>query len=431
MAAEDSDASRPRREPKMTAKALEEKRRKNEARSWGDSDEEYVDRAIEAQLDILNAPRKILPRTTKANTKATGLTKDDLLSKILTAVIELKSDNDELKASTRDLIEELTEVKIQLEETRDQLAETNEQLTVTKTQLVKTESQLAKITLAIENTPSVDGALSGSPLQSYASVLARSTEPLVSVKLAPITDNLYCTIDTSRAEGDLEEAQPAMIRQTIEREMRTAESNGKWRCLAVNKDPRNASHIRIACRNETELQQVKDAAQKATVPGTRVLRDQLYPVKVDNANRTAVLDHHGNVLPGTEEMLGKENEVKIAKISWLSKKDSAKAYGSMVIYVTSRHDAARLLQGQYFHVAGESAYTKIFEPRERPLQCYKCQKLGHKAFSCTNSQICAKCAGEGHHHSGCQAAIPKCVLCGGPHESFSRNCRVLFPSRNE
>jgi hypothetical protein len=46
----------------------------------------------------------------------------------------------------------------------------------------------------------------------------------------------------------------------------------------------------------------------------------------------------------------------VAKIAWLSRRDSGKAYGSMVVYVTKSSKAARLLQEQYFHVAGESAY---------------------------------------------------------------------------
>ena len=45
-----------------------------------------------------------------------------------------------------------------------------------------------------------------------------------------------------------------------------------------------------------------------------MLRDQLYPVKVDNANRTAILDQEGKVLPRVADVLGKENDVYIAKI---------------------------------------------------------------------------------------------------------------------
>lgn len=100
--------------------------------------------------------------------------------------------------------------------------------------------------------------------------------------------------------------------------------------------------------------------------GARVPRDQLYPVKVDNANRTAVLDQDGKILPGTAEVLGKENDVHIGKIGWLSRKDIRKAYGSKVVYVTKGSDAERLLQDQYFQVVGESAYARVFEPQYGP-----------------------------------------------------------------
>jgi hypothetical protein len=43
---------------------------------------------------------------------------------------------------------------------------------------------------------------------------------------------------------------------------------------------------------------VKEAAKKTKAMGSRVLRDQWYPVKVDNACRTAVLDEHGELRTG-------------------------------------------------------------------------------------------------------------------------------------
>lgn len=96
----------------------------------------------------------------------------------------------------------------------------------------------------------------------------------------------------------------------------------------------------------------------------------------------------------------------------------------MAVYDTKGSDARRLLDNQFFDLAGESACTNAFKPREGPVQCYKCQELGHKAFSCKKVQMCGKCAGAGHHHRECQSLEPKCILCGGPHESFSRSCRV-------
>ncbi|KAL3702668.1 hypothetical protein TMatcc_011248 [Talaromyces marneffei ATCC 18224] len=265
---------------------------------------------------------------------------------------------------------------------------------------------------------------------SYAGVVGSQPHHQQDAPLGPpgsltSTSTLFCTIDTSRVgEEGKAKVQIADIRQRIEKEMRGSEQTKNWRCAAMIKDHKNADRVKVICRNEEEIQQVKEAAQKIDIPGLRVLRDQLYPVKIDNANRTAVLDTDGNILVGAAEALGKENNVSIAKISWLSKKDSNKAYGSMVVYTTKATEARRLIEGNYFDIAGESAYTRIFEPQTGPAQCFNCQEIGHKAFACKKSQTCAKCAGKGHHHSTCQAVVLKCVPCGGPHESFSKNCRV-------
>jgi hypothetical protein len=70
---------------------------------------------------------------------------------------------------------------------------------------------------------------------------------------------------------------------------------------------------------------------------------QTYPVKVDNTNRIAILDIAGDLQPGVVEMLEKENDVKITKLVWLSKKDSGKAYESMVVYVSKSNEVTKLL----------------------------------------------------------------------------------------
>jgi hypothetical protein len=71
----------------------------------------------------------------------------------------------------------------------------------------------------------------------------------------------------------------------------------------------------------------------------------------------------------------------IRKISWLSKKDVPKAYGSMVIYLIKATDARRLLEEGFFHVGGESGFTKEFERRDRPEQCYNCQQTFFQKFT--------------------------------------------------
>ena len=67
-------------------------------------------------------------------------------------------------------------------------------------------------------------------------------------------------------------------------------------------------------------------------------------MKIDNANRTAILDQDRAIRLEVMEILREENDVRIAKVAWLSRKST----------------------GQYFHIAGESAYTRVYEPQIGP-----------------------------------------------------------------
>ncbi|RYC77562.1 hypothetical protein BFJ63_vAg19563 [Fusarium oxysporum f. sp. narcissi] len=318
--------------------------------------------------------------------------------------------------------EEIRQAKEELKQAREEMQQAKEEITQMKEQLN---------TIA----GSISSGAQTRPQPSYADVARTppTSQPsnvrtLSSMRTTPssFTDTLFCTIDTSRvSEEDRGKAQVGEVRQAIEEKVRAREGGQpNWRCAAVVKDVRNEDRIKVVCRDEAELQLVREAAERTMVKGVRVLRDQLYPVKVDGANRTAVLDSSGNILPGAAEALGKENVVTIAKMHWLSNKENGKMYGSMVIYVTKASDARRLLDERYFHLAGESASTNVFERRQGPDQCYNCWETGHKAFACSKTQRCGKCAETGHRHRDCQAVEPKCVPCGGPHESFSQNCRV-------
>jgi hypothetical protein len=45
--------------------------------------------------------------------------------------------------------------------------------------------------------------------------------------------------------------------------------------------------------------------------------------------------------------------------------------------VTKHADVARLLEGQYFDVDGESVFTRVFEPRHGPMQRFMCLRLAY------------------------------------------------------
>ncbi|EED11818.1 hypothetical protein TSTA_109980 [Talaromyces stipitatus ATCC 10500] len=148
------------------------------------------------------------------------------------------------------------------------------------------------------------------------------------------------------------------IRAVVEKEIRTMENHMNWRCRAVIMDPKNAYQIRIACRDEAEHQLVKKVAEAKISAGARVLRDKLYPIKVDSVRKAAVLDE---IRAGATAAFSEENDTTVAKIAWLSSKESAKAYSSMVVYLTKGTDARRLLADGFFHAGRESSVTSVFE----------------------------------------------------------------------
>ncbi len=334
------------------------------------------------------------------------------------------------EAHNKEMQAELGRIKNELQAVKEECQAVKEECQALKDEMHRAQQQAEDRIAAL-----VSGQ--GSPRPSYADVARTppTSQPSnIRTLSSTLTSTLYCTIDTSRVEEAAEnQVSAGTIRTMVESGIRAEKDDHLWRCKAVTKDPRNPHRVRIACRDETEHAMVKRVVGASlTTRGTRILRDDLHPIRVDSVNRAAVLDEAGVILTGAAEALGKENDTEVAKIAWLSNRDVPKAYGSMVVYLSKGSDAQRFLREGFFSAGGESGYTKMFERRERPKQCYNCQEVtDHKAYQCTKPRVCGRCAKEGHRHSECTETIAKCVPCGGPHESFSKNCRKLYPSRHE
>ncbi|KAM5527771.1 transposase-like protein [Fusarium oxysporum f. sp. phaseoli] len=255
------------------------------------------------------------------------------------------------------------------EEVARATAQMAQELSQVRDQLTQVCGELEQIRLQLDTLNKTETPRSS--VQTYADT-ARMTPPSISSQSSTTVrsatpEQVFCTVDTSRVPEDhIGDATPTMIRKTVEQEMRQSSDQPHWRCVAVTRDGRNANRLRIIGKNEEEIQKIKAILETRNAPGARVLRDQLYPIKVDNMNRMVVFDQEFNVLPGAMEISSQENEVQIAKVAWLSRKVNPKAYGSMVVYLTKSTDAKRLLQEHYFLVAGESAYTSVFEQTTGP-----------------------------------------------------------------
>ena len=112
------------------------------------------------------------------------------------------------------------------------------------------------------------------PQPSYAAIAGLTEGPLPagpSPMVLPMAEELYCTINTSRVEhceGTLK-ADLVALRKKIEWEVQKQDE--KFRVKAVIKDRRSPDRLRILCRNEEELKNVKSAAAAIAMQGAHVL----------------------------------------------------------------------------------------------------------------------------------------------------------------
>ncbi|KAF4270425.1 hypothetical protein CNMCM8812_001136 [Aspergillus fumigatus] len=132
-----------------------------------------------------------------------------------------------------------------------------------------------------------------------------NTRTLSSSNTTPttFTDTLYCTIDTSQmAVNENERPSAGPIRRAVEAEIRTTENHINWRCRAVTVDPKN----------------IKKVAEAKIGAGARVLRHELYPIKVDSVNKAAPLDENGDIQVGAAAAFSEKNETTVAKMNCLA-----------------------------------------------------------------------------------------------------------------
>lgn len=218
-----------------------------------------------------------------------------MLQKVLKLLAESRTETKWMKTA---IAEQKATLQGQSETMKTQqvmIMELARQLDCTQTQLNEAHEKLDAITTGVESPQLSYAEVARTPPSSQPSNVRTLSSGLTTP--STFTDTLYCTIDTSRVEDeDRGNATAGSIRKAIENEMRAAPERPDWRCAAVLQDAKRPDRIKIIGRGEAEMQLIKEAAQKSAIPGTRVMKDQFFPVKIDHVNRMTVLDSAGNIL---------------------------------------------------------------------------------------------------------------------------------------
>ena len=149
-----------------------------------------------------------------------------------------------------------------------------------------------------------------------------------------------------------------------------------------------------------------------------------YAVKVHRVRISAVVDEMTNTISEViKKKIEEENGgVEITEVGWLSKPDERKRYGSMLLRLAEEQNEITLLEKGLLDVAGESCIVEEWEVQKiTDRTCFKCQKFGHLAMSCSGPIICGKCAEQGHSHRECLNSRMLCANCHGKHRANDSN----------
>ena len=108
--------------------------------------------------------------------------------------------------------------------------------------------------------------------------------------------------------------------------------------------------------------------------------------------------------------------VSVAKANWITPRNS-RATPFMIKF---RGEACP----DYITIPGEHLMTKVYEYKERPLQCRKCQKYGHVQKRCSaTSYTCGSCA-QDHPTDQCTVETKLCANCSEPHKTTDATCKI-------
>ena len=200
---------------------------------------------------------------------------------------------------------------------------------------------------------------------------------------------------------NLEDANPI----AIERDLKNKAGNFAEKIKKQNKDT-----LLVKVRNNqqgTNLVDIKDIASHEVI---------VSPHKSLNESKGTILSETMS-LCSIDELMDTLHDQNVTSIERMKRKINGELVPTHRYILTfNTPDLPRTVRLSDWHYE----LVDMFIPT--PMQCMKCQKLGHTKKWCRKENpTCSRCSEEGHHAQSCNNEM-KCVNCTGSHRSTDKKC---------
>ena len=252
------------------------------------------------------------------------------------------------------------------------------------------------------------------------------------VQPQPFKDERAVIIDAGRTKA--EKADYTIVKAKLQEGLDNIQATAglKIKCLR----PGPGDRIEVVFTTKAQADKVRKHSRWVTsqMPGTRIQGDEWYPLKCDLVAKQAVLDSTAQDKATLKQEVCRDFEAQNSiegidctamKARWISKTDSVKKTGSLVIWLKHKAAASYLLEKGTAIFGPTRSYCSKWETRDYGLLCFNCNKHGHLQAACKVPPRCAICSGSHRRFECKQQANPKCPVCNQKgHTALSWECSL-------
>jgi hypothetical protein len=243
-------------------------------------------------------------------------------------------------------------------------------------------------------------------------------------------DKTAITVNTTRVKKEKQDT--TVMRDTLNRSLKSFRVTEDVAIEYIRLRPTDSADLVFSSAKDRDRAREHPRWLTAAMPEARMRGEQWYPVKCDCVAKNAVMDFdkddgktlRSGVLSEFKEQNSTDTtDCTAMKVAWLSKRQSEKRVGSLVIWLKTPAAAEHLLQQGFARFGASGAFCSKFEQKESLDLCYNCNRYGHKQVNCSHQTKCGICSNPHNTRNCSQRDSPRCPACKGDHPIFDRKCK--------